>query len=68
ADQIEKMAAANPSRSELRREVAAAVPGWREQGYGRWLLFVAGLGIFCGCVGKSAQVPLFVWLPDAMEG
>ncbi|HBU37678.1 MAG TPA: NADH-quinone oxidoreductase subunit L, partial [Planctomycetaceae bacterium] len=68
ADQIKKKAAANPSRSALRREVAAAVPGWREQGYGRWLLFVAGLGIFCGCVGKSAQVPLFVWLPDAMEG
>ncbi len=44
------------------------MPDWREQGYGRWLLFVAGLGIFCGCVGKSAQVPLFVWLPDAMEG
>jgi NADH-quinone oxidoreductase subunit L len=33
-----------------------------------WLLFVAGVGIFCGCVGKSAQFPLFVWLPDAMEG
>ncbi|MCK4686136.1 MAG: NADH-quinone oxidoreductase subunit L, partial [Pirellulales bacterium] len=68
ADQIEKMVAANPSSGELSREVAAAVPDWREQGYGRWLLFVAGLGIFCGCVGKSAQVPLFVWLPDAMEG
>jgi NADH-quinone oxidoreductase subunit L len=35
---------------------------------GNWLLFVAGVGIFCGCVGKSAQFPLFVWLPDAMEG
>jgi NADH-quinone oxidoreductase subunit L len=41
---------------------------WRSQGYGYWLLVIAGLGIFCGCVGKSAQFPLFVWLPDAMEG
>lgn len=27
-----------------------------------------GLGILCGCAGKSAQVPLQTWLPDAMEG
>ena len=34
-------------------------PGW---------LTAAILCIFCGAVGKSAQLPLHVWLPDAMEG
>jgi NADH-quinone oxidoreductase subunit L len=29
---------------------------------------VAGIGVFCGCIGKSAQFPLQIWLPDAMEG
>lgn len=28
----------------------------------------ACLLILCGAVGKSAQIPLYVWLPDAMEG
>src|SRR5690606_17151304 len=24
--------------------------------------------LFVGCTGKSAQIPLYVWLPDAMAG
>jgi NADH-quinone oxidoreductase subunit L len=32
------------------------------------LLTVMVLGLFCGCMGKSAMVPFHVWLPDAMEG
>jgi NADH-quinone oxidoreductase subunit L len=32
------------------------------------VLTAAAIFIFCGAVGKSAQFPLHVWLPDAMEG
>jgi NADH-quinone oxidoreductase subunit L len=33
-----------------------------------WLLTVMVIGLFLGCMGKSAMFPFHVWLPDAMEG
>ncbi len=44
-----------PIVATAEERIAAAMPKWRAQGYGYWLLVVAGLGIFCGCVGKSAS-------------
>lgn len=34
----------------------------------QWWLGFAALCLFIGATGKSAQIPLFVWLPDAMAG
>src|SRR5580658_1128956 len=37
-------------------------------GYGTFIATMITMLLFIGATGKSAQIPLYVWLPDAMEG
>ena len=48
------------------REVFAAAPGTLS--YGGAVVTAITLFLFLGATGKSAQIPLYVWLPDAMAG
>jgi NADH-quinone oxidoreductase subunit L len=41
---------------------------WPTLGLSPGFMTAVALLVFCGAVGKSAQFPLHVWLPDAMEG
>ncbi len=50
-------------------ELFAKAEPWSREGWGVFgTLTVASLLLFMGACGKSAQLPLYVWLPDAMEG
>lgn len=46
-------------------EVATAASGL---GSGAATITIITMMLFLGCTGKSAQIPLFIWLPDAMAG
>jgi NADH-quinone oxidoreductase subunit L len=48
--------------------VAEGVKGLAAQPAGGALITAICLFFFLGCTGKSAQIPLYVWLPDAMAG
>ena len=55
ADREVARIAAGAGRDVAETEVAARVPEWREAGFGRWLLFIAGVGIFCGFSTQRAM-------------
>jgi NADH-quinone oxidoreductase subunit L len=47
-------------------QIAARAPGTLEAGGA--IVTLITLCLFLGCTGKSAQIPLYTWLPDAMAG
>jgi NADH-quinone oxidoreductase subunit L len=47
-------------------QIAAKAPGTLEAG--GTIVTLITLFLFLGCTGKSAQIPLYTWLPDAMAG
>ena len=51
---------------DFQRVASAVAPLAPESMFG--MLSLATLLLFIGATGKSAQIPLYVWLPDAMEG
>jgi NADH-quinone oxidoreductase subunit L len=66
------------SFQELRQQMAITAPDGKTKPYrdrlvnkkvwGIPILFLVCLCFFIGATGKSAQIPLYVWLPDAMAG
>jgi NADH-quinone oxidoreductase subunit L len=65
-DVIDAAAASGPLHGEPAG--AGGTGGTGDSGGGVALLTVVALLLFAGATGKSAQIPLYVWLPDAMAG
>lgn len=56
------------SFSDIRQTLLANPDRFPVESAGVGTLTLASLLLFAGAAGKSAQIPLYVWLPDAMEG
>lgn len=52
--------------SALSDQVASLSPGWFVEH--ETTVTLLGLSLLLGVTGKSAQIPLYIWLPDAMAG
>jgi NADH-quinone oxidoreductase subunit L len=50
------------------QELASIVAALPQETAGVGVITMATLLLFVGATGKSAQIPLYIWLPDAMEG
>jgi NADH-quinone oxidoreductase subunit L len=49
-------------------DFSGVIAGAGQLGEGSALVTTIALFLFLGCTGKSAQIPLYTWLPDAMAG